>query len=121
MQRQATKAALRKLMNNLDPEVVEDPEHLIIYGGTGKAARNGDCYHAIVRELCAFDESGVVSAPIAIGRDHLDCGSVTSPFRETEAIRDGSDTIGDWPILNAMVNTVAGATWVSVHHGGGVS
>ena len=63
---------------------------------------------------------GEVSAPIVIGRDHLDSGSVASPFRETEAMRDGSDAIADWPILNALVNASAGATWVSVHHGGGV-
>ena len=64
--------------------------------------------------------NGEVSAPIVIGRDHLDCGSVASPNRETEGMKDGSDAIGDWPILNAMINTAAGATWVSVHHGGGV-
>jgi urocanate hydratase len=64
--------------------------------------------------------SGAVSAPVVIGRDHLDSGSVASPYRETEAMRDGSDAIADWPILNALVNTAAGATWVSVHHGGGV-
>ena len=64
--------------------------------------------------------SGEVSAPIVIGRDHLDSGSVASPFRETESMRDGSDAIADWPILNALVNTAAGAHWVSVHHGGGV-
>ncbi len=63
---------------------------------------------------------GEISAPIVIGRDHLDSGSVASPFRETEAMRDGSDAIADWPILNALLNTSAGATWVSVHHGGGV-
>jgi urocanate hydratase len=61
-----------------------------------------------------------VAAPIVIGRDHLDAGSVASPNRETEAMRDGSDAIADWPILNALVNTAAGATWVSFHHGGGV-
>jgi urocanate hydratase len=61
-----------------------------------------------------------VSAPIVIGRDHLDAGSVASPNRETEAMRDGSDAVADWPILNALLNAVAGATWVSVHHGGGV-
>ena len=65
-------------------------------------------------------ERGEISAPIVIGRDHLDSGSVASPFRETEGMRDGSDAIADWPILNALVNTAAGATWVSVHHGGGV-
>jgi urocanate hydratase len=64
--------------------------------------------------------SGALSAPIVIGRDHLDSGSVASPYRETEAMRDGSDAIADWPILNALVNTAAGAHWVSVHHGGGV-
>jgi urocanate hydratase len=61
-----------------------------------------------------------VAAPIVIGRDHLDAGSVASPNRETEAMRDGSDAIADWPLLNAMVNAVGGATWVSLHHGGGV-
>jgi urocanate hydratase len=64
--------------------------------------------------------SGRVSAPIVIGRDHLDAGSVASPYRETEGMIDGSDAIADWPILNALVNTAAGAHWVSVHHGGGV-
>jgi urocanate hydratase len=63
--------------------------------------------------------TGAVSAPIVIGRDHLDAGSVASPNRETEAMRDGSDAIADWPMLNALVNTSAGATWVSIHHGGG--
>jgi urocanate hydratase len=63
---------------------------------------------------------GEVKAPIVIGRDHLDCGSVASPNRETEGMKDGSDAIADWPILNALVNTAAGASWVSVHHGGGV-
>jgi urocanate hydratase len=64
--------------------------------------------------------SGEISAPIVIGRDHLDCGSVASPYRETEAMADGSDAIADWPLLNAMVNTASGASWVSIHHGGGV-
>jgi urocanate hydratase len=64
--------------------------------------------------------SGELKAPIVIGRDHLDCGSVASPNRETEGMKDGSDAIGDWPVLNALINTAAGATWVSVHHGGGV-
>jgi len=63
---------------------------------------------------------GVVTAPIVIGRDHLDCGSVASPYRETEAMLDGSDAIADWPLLNALVNTASGASWVSIHHGGGV-
>jgi len=65
-------------------------------------------------------KAGQLGAPIVIGRDHLDAGSVASPYRETEAMRDGSDAIADWPILNALVNTAAGASWVSVHHGGGV-
>ncbi len=64
--------------------------------------------------------SGELSAPVVIGRDHLDCGSVASPYRETESMADGSDAIADWPLLNAMVNTASGATWVSIHHGGGV-
>ena len=71
----------------------------------------------------AFNElvaSGEVSAPIVIGRDHLDSGSVASPYRETEAMRDGSDAVADWPLLNALLNAVNGATWVSLHHGGGV-
>jgi urocanate hydratase len=64
--------------------------------------------------------SGALSAPVVIGRDHLDSGSVASPNRETEAMRDGSDAVADWPILNALLNAAAGATWVSFHHGGGV-
>jgi len=64
--------------------------------------------------------SGEISAPIVIGRDHLDTGSVASPFRETEAMLDGSDAVADWPILNALLNTASGASWVSFHHGGGV-
>jgi urocanate hydratase len=64
--------------------------------------------------------SGAVSAPVVIGRDHLDAGSVASPERETEGMRDGTDAVADWPILNALLNTASGATWVSVHHGGGV-
>jgi urocanate hydratase len=64
--------------------------------------------------------AGEISAPIVIGRDHLDCGSVASPYRETESMLDGSDAIADWPLLNALVNTASGASWVSIHHGGGV-
>jgi urocanate hydratase len=64
--------------------------------------------------------SGELSAPVVIGRDHLDCGSVASPYRETESMADGSDAIADWPLLNALVNTASGASWVSIHHGGGV-
>jgi len=85
----------------------------ICWLGYGERARAG----AAINELVA---SGEISAPIVIGRDHLDAGSVASPYRETEAMRDGSDAIADWPILNALVNTAAGATWVSFHHGGGV-
>jgi urocanate hydratase len=71
----------------------------------------------------AFNElvkEGKVKAPIVIGRDHLDTGSVASPNRETESMKDGSDAVGDWPILNALINTAGGASWVSFHHGGGV-
>jgi urocanate hydratase len=85
----------------------------ICWLGYGDRARAG----LAINELVA---SGGVAAPIVIGRDHLDAGSVASPHRETEAMRDGSDAIADWPILNALVNTAAGATWVSFHHGGGV-
>jgi urocanate hydratase len=85
----------------------------ICWLGYGDRARAGLAINELVR-------SGRVSAPIVIGRDHLDAGSVASPYRETEAMRDGSDAIADWPILNALLNTAAGATWVSVHHGGGV-
>jgi len=63
---------------------------------------------------------GELKAPIVIGRDHLDTGSVASPFRETESMRDGSDAVADWPLLNALVNTASGASWVSIHNGGGV-
>jgi len=76
-----------------------------------------------VRAGLRFNEmvaSGELKAPIVIGRDHLDSGSVASPNRETESMRDGSDAVSDWPILNAMINAVNGATWVSFHHGGGV-
>jgi urocanate hydratase len=85
----------------------------ICWLGYGDRAKAGLAMNELVR-------SGAVKAPIVIGRDHLDAGSVASPYRETEAMRDGSDAIADWPILNALVNVAAGATWVSVHHGGGV-
>jgi len=85
----------------------------ICWLGYGDRARAGLAINELVR-------SGEVSAPVVIGRDHLDAGSVASPYRETEAMQDGSDAIADWPILNALVNVAAGATWVSVHHGGGV-
>jgi len=84
----------------------------ICWLGYGERARAGRAFNELVR-------TGEVSAPIVIGRDHLDSGSVASPNRETEAMRDGSDAIADWPLLNALVNTSAGATWVSIHHGGG--
>ena len=71
-------------------------------------------------ELNDMVASGHLSAPIVIGRDHLDCGSVASPHRETEAMKDGSDAVADWPLLNALINTASGASWVSIHHGGGV-
>jgi urocanate hydratase len=85
----------------------------ICWLGLGDRAKAGLAINELVR-------AGEVVAPVVIGRDHLDSGSVASPYRETEAMRDGSDAIADWPILNALVNTAAGATWVSVHHGGGV-
>jgi urocanate hydratase len=85
----------------------------ICWLGYGDRAKAGLAMNELVR-------SGRVSAPVVIGRDHLDAGSVASPYRETESMRDGSDAIADWPILNALLNVAAGATWVSVHHGGGV-
>ncbi|HEX2253899.1 MAG TPA: urocanate hydratase [Thermoanaerobaculia bacterium] len=85
----------------------------ICWLGYGERARAGRLFNELVA-------SGRVKAPIVIGRDHLDCGSVASPNRETEGMRDGSDAIADWPVLNALLNAVNGATWVSVHHGGGV-
>jgi len=84
----------------------------ICWLGYGERARAGLAFNELVR-------TGEVSAPIVIGRDHLDSGSVASPNRETEAMLDGSDAVADWPLLNALVNTAAGATWVSIHHGGG--
>ena len=85
----------------------------IFWLGYGERARFGLKINELVRR-------GAIRAPIVIGRDHLDTGSVASPYRETEGMRDGSDAIADWPILNALLNVSAGATWVSVHHGGGV-
>jgi urocanate hydratase len=85
----------------------------ICWLGYGEREKAGLAFNELVR-------TGRVKAPIVIGRDHLDCGSVASPNRETEAMKDGSDAIADWPLLNALVNTAAGATWVSIHHGGGV-
>jgi urocanate hydratase len=116
--------ALRKLFP--DDELLQRwlelaPERVAFQGlparicwlGFGDRARAGLAINELVR-------SGAVNAPVVIGRDHLDGGSVASPYRETEAMLDGSDAIADWPILNALVNVAAGATWVSVHHGGGV-
>ncbi len=85
----------------------------ICWVGLGERARLGLAFNEMVA-------SGEVSAPIVIGRDHLDSGSVASPNRETEGMRDGSDAVSDWPLLNALLNCASGATWVSIHHGGGV-
>jgi urocanate hydratase len=85
----------------------------ICWLGYGERAKAGLAFNEAVR-------SGRVSAPIVIGRDHLDCGSVASPNRETEAMRDGTDAVADWPLLNCMLNVASGAAWVSFHHGGGV-
>jgi urocanate hydratase len=85
----------------------------ICWLGYGDRAKAGVAINELVR-------GGEVKAPVVIGRDHLDAGSVASPYRETEAMRDGSDAIADWPILNALLNTASGASWVSFHHGGGV-
>jgi urocanate hydratase len=85
----------------------------ICWLGYGERDKAGKIFNGLVRK-------GAVKAPIVIGRDHLDCGSVASPNRETEAMKDGSDAVADWPLLNAMVNTTSGASWVSFHHGGGV-
>jgi urocanate hydratase len=85
----------------------------ICWLGYGERARLGMRFNEMVRR-------GELAAPIVIGRDHLDSGSVASPYRETESMADGSDAIADWPILNAMLNVSSGAAWVAVHHGGGV-
>ncbi len=85
----------------------------ICWLGYGDRAKLGKIFNQLVAD-------GKVKAPIVIGRDHLDCGSVASPYRETEAMKDGSDAIADWPILNLLMNTIGGASWVSLHHGGGV-
>jgi urocanate hydratase len=85
----------------------------ICWLGYGERAAFGERINHLVAK-------GELKAPIVIGRDHLDCGSVASPFRETEAMKDGSDAIADWPVLNALLNTASGASWVSFHHGGGV-
>ncbi|MGN6523170.1 MAG: urocanate hydratase, partial [Actinomycetes bacterium] len=85
----------------------------ICWLGYGERDKAGERFNDMVA-------SGELKAPVVIGRDHLDCGSVASPYRETESMLDGSDAIADWPLLNAMVNVASGATWVSIHHGGGV-
>jgi len=85
----------------------------ICWAGLGDRHRLGLAFNEMVAK-------GELKAPIVIGRDHLDSGSVASPNRETEAMRDGSDAVSDWPMLNALLNTASGATWVSLHHGGGV-
>ena len=85
----------------------------ICWLGQGEREKAGLAFNEMVK-------AGVVKAPIVIGRDHLDTGSVASPNRETEAMKDGSDAIADWPVLNALINTAGGASWVSLHHGGGV-
>ena len=85
----------------------------ICWLGQGEREKAGILFNNLVKE-------GKVKAPIVIGRDHLDTGSVASPNRETEAMKDGSDAIADWPILNSLINTAGGASWVSLHHGGGV-
>ena len=85
----------------------------ICWLGMGEREKAGVAFNNLVK-------TGKVKAPIVIGRDHLDTGSVASPNRETEGMKDGSDAIADWPILNALINTAGGASWVSFHHGGGV-
>jgi urocanate hydratase len=85
----------------------------ICWVGLGDRHRLGLAFNEMVRK-------GELKAPVVIGRDHLDSGSVASPNRETESMRDGSDAVADWPLLNALLNTASGATWVSIHHGGGV-
>jgi urocanate hydratase len=85
----------------------------ICWLGYGERAQFGLAMNDLVKK-------GKIKAPIVIGRDHLDCGSVASPFRETESMKDGTDAVADWPLLNALLNTAAGASWVSIHNGGGV-
>ena len=85
----------------------------ICWVGLGERAKLGLAFNEMVK-------NGELKAPVVIGRDHLDSGSVASPNRETEAMKDGSDAVSDWPLLNALLNTASGATWVSLHHGGGV-
>jgi urocanate hydratase len=106
--------ALRRWINLAEQRITyQGLPARICWAGYGERARLGLRFNELVR-------SGEVSAPIVIGRDHLDSGSVASPYRETESMADGSDAIADWPLLNALVNTAAGASWVSIHDGGGV-
>jgi urocanate hydratase len=121
-------AATDKAVLELFPD--NDPLHRWIRNASEKVAFQGlparICWlgygerHLAGERFNEMVAKGEVEAPIVIGRDHLDCGSVASPFRETEAMLDGSDAIADWPLLNALVNTASGASWVSIHHGGGV-
>ena len=97
----------------LDPRRVPGLPAHTCWVGLGERARLGLAFNEMVAK-------GEVKAPIVIGRDHLDSGSVASPNRETEAMQDGSDAVSDWPLLNALLNCASGATWVSIHHGGGV-
>ena len=120
----ATDAALKREFPDNDGlqrwlRLAEDRVHFqglparICWLGLGERNRAGEMFNLMVRD-------GELAAPVVIGRDHLDSGSVASPYRETEAMRDGSDAIADWPVLNALLNTASGASWVAVHHGGGV-
>ncbi|HTO94571.1 MAG TPA: urocanate hydratase, partial [Bacteroidota bacterium] len=107
-------AALRRWIGKAQKQVhFQGLPARICWLGYGERAAMGRIFNDLVAR-------GEVRAPIVIGRDHLDCGSVASPNRETEKMRDGSDAIADWPILNALLNACGGASWVSVHHGGGV-
>ncbi|AKF82239.1 urocanate hydratase [Myxococcus fulvus 124B02] len=108
------KASLQRWLNMAEERVAfQGLPARICWLGYGERAKAGLAFNELVR-------TGKVKAPIVIGRDHLDCGSVASPNRETEAMKDGTDAVADWPILNALVNAVNGASWVSFHHGGGV-
>jgi len=108
------KAALRRWISLASERVAfQGLPARICWLGYGERHRAGLAFNELVRK-------GEVKVPIVIGRDHLDCGSVASPNRETEAMADGSDAVADWPLLNALVNAVNGASWVSVHNGGGV-
>ena len=117
----APDAQLSSALSSGQSETASDPSRIAFQGlparicwvGLGDRHRLGLAFNEMVA-------SGELKAPIVIGRDHLDSGSVASPNRETEAMKDGSDTVSDWPLLNALLNCASGATWVSLHHGGGV-